>query len=215
VNRLVQLWRTTTFRLTALFILIFVVFSVLLLAIISYQSSVQIQRQQSNDIDREVAQIERLDRERGFRASILRVDQLSRQPGPGIYYIGTENGLMITGNVSDLPVNVLQEPGTFSFNYDRVRPDVADIPADRREGSALVRSARLTSGLILVVGRDVVERRGFTALAIEGARGNAAASWQLQLTVEGDRPAQTLCHQLEKLYDCQRVQLHALAGAPA
>lgn len=67
--------------------------------------------------------------------------------------------------------------------------------------------------LVRVLG--MVERRGFTALAIEGARGNAAASWQLQLTVEGDRPAQTLCHQLEKLYDCQRVQLHALAGAPA
>jgi signal transduction histidine kinase len=167
VNRLIQLWRTTTFRLTALFILIFVIFSVLLLAVISYQSSIQIQRQQANDIDREVAQIERIDRERGFRASILRVDQLSRQPGPGIYYIGTDTGLMITGNVSDLPVNVLQDPGTFSFNYDRARADDADVPADKKEGNAVVRSVKLTSGLILVVGRDVVERRGFTAIIFQ------------------------------------------------
>jgi len=170
VSRIVQLWRTTTFRLTALFIVIFVVFSVLLLAAITYQSSIQIQNQQARDIDREVAQIERLDRENGFRASILAVDRLSRQPGPGIYYIGTDAGLMITGNVSDLPVNVLQDPGTFSFNYDRVRAgdDSTDGAADVTvEGTAVVRSIKLPSGLILVVGRDVVERRGFTAIIFQ------------------------------------------------
>lgn len=170
MSRIVQLWRTTTFRLTALFIVIFVVFSVLLLAAITYQSSIQIQNQQARDIDREVAQIERLDRENGFRASILAVDRLSRQPGPGIYYIGTDAGLMITGNVSDLPVNVLQDPGTFSFNYDRVRAgdDSTDGAADVTvEGTAVVRSIKLPSGLILVVGRDVVERRGFTAIIFQ------------------------------------------------
>ena len=83
MSRIVQLWRTSTVRLTALFIVIFVVFSVLLLAIISFQSSIQIQRQQGDNIDREVAQITRIDRERGFRASILAVERLSRQPGPG------------------------------------------------------------------------------------------------------------------------------------
>ena len=170
MSRIVQLWRTTTFRLTALFIVIFVVFSVLLLAAITYQSSIQIQNQQARDIDREVAQIERLDRENGFRASILAVARLSRQPGPGIYYIGTDAGLMITGNVSDLPVNVLQDPGTFSFNYDRVRAgdDTTDGAADVTvEGTAVVRSIKLPSGLILVVGRDVVERRGFTAIIFQ------------------------------------------------
>jgi signal transduction histidine kinase len=168
VSRIAQLWRTTTVRLTALFILIFVVFSVLLLALISYQSSIQIQQQQQRDIDREIAQIERMDRERGFRASILAVERYSRQPGPGIYYIGTDAGLMITGNVSDLPVNVLQEPGTFSFNYDRTRPfDGEGESNDPAEGTAVVRSVVLPSGLILVVGRDVVERRGFTAIIFQ------------------------------------------------
>jgi signal transduction histidine kinase len=165
-HRLAQLWRTSTVRLTALFIVIFVVFSVLLLAIITYQSSIQIQRQQADDIDREVAQLERIDRERGFRAVILAVERLSRQPGPGLYYIGTDAGLMITGNVSDLPLNVLTEPGTFSFDYDRSRPFEGET-ADKREGNALVRSVALQSGLILVVGRDVGERRGFTAIIFQ------------------------------------------------
>ena len=166
MSRIVQLWRTTTFRLTALFIVIFVVFSVLLLAAITYQSSIQIQNQQARDIDAEVAQLERIDRERGFRASILAVERLSRQPGPGIYYIGTDTGLMITGNVSDLPIDVLKEPGTFSFDYDRIRPG-DDASGERSEGNAVVRSVKLQSGLILVVGRDVVERRGFTAIIFQ------------------------------------------------
>jgi signal transduction histidine kinase len=163
VNSIVQLWRTSTVRLTALFIIIFVVFSVLLLAVISYQLSVQIQRQQANDIDREVTQLERIDRENGFRATILAIERLSRQPGPGIYYIGTPNGLMITGNVSDLPVEVLQAPGTFSFNYNLSRPFKGE-PAEKQRGNAVVRSVVLPSGLVLVVGRDVVERRGFSAI---------------------------------------------------
>ena len=159
MHRLTQLWRTTTFRLTALFIVIFVVFSVLLLGAITYQSSIQIQRQQANDIDREVAQIERIDRNRGFRAAIVAVDRLSRQPGPGVYYIGTDAGLMITGNVSDLPVNVLKEPGTYSFDYQLSRPFEGE-PGDKNAGNAVVRSVQLPSGLFLVVGRDVVERAG-------------------------------------------------------
>lgn len=166
MSRIAELWRTSTVRLTALFIVIFVVFSVLLLALISYQSSIQIQRQQADAIDREVAQLERIDKERGFRATIVAVERLTRQPGPGIYYIGTDAGLMITGNVSDLPVNVLQEPGTFSFNYNLSRPFEGESP-DKNEGNALVRSVVLPSGLILVVGRDVVERRGFSAIIFQ------------------------------------------------
>jgi signal transduction histidine kinase len=150
-----------------MFIIIFVVFSVLLLGLISYQSSVQLQRQQANEIDREVAQIQRLDRAQGFRAVIFAVDRLARQPGPGIYFLGDPTGQMIVGNVSDLPVNVLQEPSTYSFDYERSQP-FEENGVRSREGNAIVRSVALDSGLLLVVGRDVVERRGFTAIILQG-----------------------------------------------
>ena len=160
-----QLWRTTTVRLTALFILIFVVFSVLLLALITWQSSIQIQRQQSDDINREVERLQELDAGRGFRATIIAVERLARQPGPGIYFLGDPTGQMIVGNVSALPATVIQEPGTHSFNYDRQQPFDDDEP---RQGTAVVRSVLLGSGMLLVVGRDVVERRGFTAIIFQG-----------------------------------------------
>ena len=163
--RFAALWRTTTVRLTALFMLVFVIFAVLLLALISWQTSQQLQRQQTDAIDREAAQISRIDADAGFRATIIAVDRLSRQPGPGIYYLADPAGQMIVGNVPDLPVGVLTEAGTFSFNYERQRP--LDADGESQMGTAIVRSVQLQSGLILVVGRDVVERRGFNALILQ------------------------------------------------
>ncbi|MDB5621780.1 MAG: two-component sensor histidine kinase, partial [Devosia sp.] len=87
MHRLAQLWRTSTVRLTATFIAIFILFAVLLLAFITWQSSVQIQRQQADDIDREVRLFQRIDANQGIRELALAVDRLSRQPGPGVYFL--------------------------------------------------------------------------------------------------------------------------------
>lgn len=168
--RLAQLWRTTTVRLTALFMLIFVIFAVVLLGLITWQTSVQLQRQQTDAIDREAVQIKRMDSDAGFRATIIAVQRLASQPGPGIYYLADPSGQLIVGNVTDLPPEVLAEPGTYSFNYSKQRPfddPGADDPSPQRQGYAMVRSEKLNSGLILVVGRDVVERRGFTAIVLQ------------------------------------------------
>ncbi len=166
---LAQLWRTTTVRLTALFMLIFVIFAVVLLGLISWQTSVQLQRQQTDAIDREVGQFRRLDGDAGFRATIVAVQRLASQPGPGLYYLADPSGQLIVGNVTDLPPEVLSEPGTYSFNYSKPRPfdDPEAEDSRQRQGYAMVRSEKLTSGLILVVGRDVVERRGFTAIVLQ------------------------------------------------
>jgi signal transduction histidine kinase len=163
--RLLRLWRTTTVRLTALFMVVFVVFAVLLLAGIGYQTNIELQRGQTEAIDREAAALATLDRDSGFRATIMAVERLSRQPGPGIYFLADPAGQAIMGNLPDVPAAVLASPGTYSFNYDRVSPDPESRPGE--QGNALVRSTRLDSGFLLVVGRDVVERRGFTALVLQ------------------------------------------------
>jgi signal transduction histidine kinase len=167
VNRLAQLWRTTTVRLTAIFIVVFMVFSVLLLGLISYQSSIQIQRQQAEEIEREAVQLQRIDRRGGLRAVALAVELLARQPGPGIYYLGDPLGQRVVGNVDGIPANILQEPGVYSFEYEVPRVNEEGLESSR-QGTAVVRSLVLDSGFILVLGRDVVERRGFTAIIFGG-----------------------------------------------
>lgn len=166
--RLAQLWRTTTVRLTALFMLIFVIFAVGLLGLIFWQTSIQLQRQQAEQIDREARQLIKLDSDGGFRATILAVQRLAGQPGPGIYYLADPSGQLIVGNVSDVPAEVVAQAGTYSFNYSRPRPFDDETEGEAaKQGNALVRSEVLPSGLILVVGRDVVERRGFTAIVFQ------------------------------------------------
>ena len=166
MGRLAQLWRTTTVRLTAIFIVVFMVFSVLLLGLISFQSSIQIQRQQAEEIEREVVQLQRIERRSGLRALAIAVELLGRQPGPGIYYLGDPTGQRVIGNVDTVPANILTDPGVYSFEYEVPRVD--DEAETTRPGNAVVRSVVLQSGFILVVGRDVVERRGFTAIIFGG-----------------------------------------------
>src|SRR5690606_10263533 len=56
-----------------------------------------------------------------------------------------------------------------TFDYDRAGPlnEDAGPEAEVRSGVAIVRSVELGSGMRLVVGRDVVERRGYSAIILQ------------------------------------------------
>lgn len=172
MHHFAQIWRTSTVRLTATFILIFSLFAILLLAFITWQSSVQIQRQQANDIDREVRVFQRIDANQGVRALAFALERISRAPGPGVYFLGDASGQYLLGNVTDIPANVLIEPGIHSFDYERANPFIdppeeGAAPPPEKSGYAVVRSVELSNGMRLVVGRDVVERRGYSAIIVQ------------------------------------------------
>jgi len=170
VSRFDQVWRTSTVRLTATFITIFSVFAILLMAFIGWQSSVQIQRQQTDDIDREVRLFQRIEANQGIRALAFALNRVSTQPGPGLYFLGDASGLYLLGNVADIPPDVLIDPGVYSFDYERPNPwfeENANPGLPRRTGVAVVRSVELSNGMRLVVGRDVVERRGYSAIILQ------------------------------------------------
>jgi len=66
--------------------------------------------------------------------------------------------------------------------------------------------------LLRVLG--MVERRGFSPRNITGSREAAdAGRWHVQMEVSGERPPETLCRQLEKVYDCESVRIVALDQA--
>ncbi len=166
-------------RLTALFILMFVVFSVALLGYVGFQSSIEIQRVQARDVAWEIRQLRNLNRQRGTRALAVAVQRLSNQPGRGIYYLGNPSGQMVAGNFRFIPSYILLEPGQYSFSYSPQRafegfelsgPDNADASEDgkraQRKAQAVVRSLILENGFRLVVGRDIVQRRDFTIIIV-------------------------------------------------
>jgi len=169
VSRFAQVWRTSTVRLTATFIAIFSVFAILLMAFIGWQSSVQIQRQQAEAIDMEVQQFQRIEARQGIRSLAFALNRQSNQPGPGIYYLGDASGQYLLGNMLEVPPEVLIEPGFYSFDYDRQEPfdEGGNVRPPPRDGVAIVRSIELANGMRLVVGRDIVERRGFSAIILQ------------------------------------------------
>ena len=172
MSRFAQVLRTSTVRLTATFIAIFIIFAILLMGFIGWQSSVQIQRQQTDDIDREIRLFQRIEANQGIRALAFAVSRLSTQPGPGIYFLGDAAGVYLLGNVTDVPAEVVISPGVYSFDYARPGllgdDDAAGPrPQRQREGVAVVRSVELANGMRLVVGRDVVERRGYSAIILQ------------------------------------------------
>ncbi len=65
--------------------------------------------------------------------------------------------------------------------------------------------------LVRVIG--MTERRGFAPRAIHGGPDDADGRWRLQLVVDGSRPAETLRRQLQKVYDCEAVEIVALDDA--
>lgn len=148
--------------------LLFVIFSVLLLTFLAYQSSIQIQQQQVHAIDREVEVLQNIDRRQGVRGTVFAVARLASVPGPGIYYLADSSGLQLIGNIQNVPPNVIETPGMYAFDYTSPGFDQEDDTVQGPEGYAVVRSLVLDSGLRLIVGRDVVERRFFTAIVLQG-----------------------------------------------
>ncbi|VAW22297.1 hypothetical protein MNBD_ALPHA11-2042 [hydrothermal vent metagenome] len=178
MHNFLKLWRTTTVRLTALFILMFVLFSVILLGYVGFQASIEIQRVQARDVTWEIRQLRNLDRQRGPRALAIAVQRLSNQPGRGIYYLGNPAGEMLAGNFRSIPSYVLLDPGRYSFSYSPQQafegladPEEPNSPEaiessqrGQRTAQAVVRSILLENGFRLVVGRDIVQRRDFTRI---------------------------------------------------
>ena len=160
-----QLWRTTTFRLTALLIAVFVVFAVSLLGYLAYQTSIMIQRQQIQAIDREIDQLNNQYQRQGPRGLIVALQRMANRPGPGIYFVSDLSGLPIAGNVDSVPVEVLENPGTHTYRYDH--DSNFEGSGGQSRGFALVKSFESPSGFRLVVGRDIVERRGFAAIIFQ------------------------------------------------
>jgi len=66
--------------------------------------------------------------------------------------------------------------------------------------------------LVRVIG--MTERRGFAPHAIAGGSDSKDGRWRLQLVVDGGRPAETLKRQLEKVYDCESVEISAVDASP-
>lgn len=164
-----NLFRTTAFKLTAVYLVIFALFAGFVLGYVAWNARRLLDDQIRSTIDAEIQGLAEQQRIGGMRRLINIVEQRSRGPGASLYLVTTPLGERLVGNVEAIQPGALDSPGEREIEYAR-SGDSIDRP-----GRAIVRVFMLPAGFRLLVGRDLEERERLGVVI------RRAAGWSLLL----------------------------------
>ncbi len=163
-----KLFRTTTFKLTLVYLTIFALFAAFLLFYFAWNTRRLITEQITETVDAEITGLSEQYRLGGIRRLALVIEARSRRPGSSLYLLTSANGEALTGNVGSLAPGVLDHPAWEETVYRRL-----DEP-EGAEHHALVRVFELSGGFRLLVGRDLDERERITQIVASAGRWSVA-----------------------------------------
>lgn len=149
--------RMTAVRLSILYFVVFTLFSLFLVVLVSHDAARIMSAQIHEAIDTDVAALEEQYHAGGLVRLLVTLDELGRRPDAGLFYVVDTSGNPIAGNVAELP------PGAIAGADEDPRP----LDYTRFENGsevqrfALVRTIVLDNGFRVLVGRDVGERERF------------------------------------------------------
>jgi len=171
VAALGKLLRTTAFRLTLVYLLIFIIFAATLLGYFALNTRRLITEQITATVNSEISGLSEQYTQGGIRRLVIVVDLRSRRPGSSLYLVTTATGEGLAGNVGSLEPGVLDHPGWLETNYRRL-----EAP-EGSEHRALVQVVQLPGGFRLLVGRDLEERERLFGIIAN------AGQWSLALVI--------------------------------
>jgi signal transduction histidine kinase len=152
VTALGKLLRTTAFRLTLVYLVVFSLFAAFLLGYFAFNTRRLINEQIATIVSGELQLLQVQYNQAGIRRLVGAVDVRSRRPGSSLYLVTTPMGEGLAGNVGSLEPGILESEGWVETAYRRLEePESA-------EHNALVRVTRLPGGIRILVGRDLDER---------------------------------------------------------
>jgi signal transduction histidine kinase len=149
-----RLFRTTAFKLSAIYLAVFTIFAAFLIGYIARNTTDILQAQMRDAIQTEMAGIAGQYARGGLPLLAHFVDVRSRQPGASLYLLTTPTGDKIAGNVESVPPGVLDgdDADPKVVPYLRLGEENA-----RSRYAALVSVTKLPDGERILVGRDVSE----------------------------------------------------------
>ncbi len=168
IQALGKLLRTTTFRLTLVYLVVFALFAAFLLAYFALNTRRLITEQINQTVDAEITGLSEQYRQGGIRRLVVVIDARSRRPGSSLYLVTTFAGESLAGNVGSLAPGILDNPGWAETGYRRL--DDAEGP----EHHALIRVFQLPGGFRLLVGRDLDERERLYHIVLDAGRWSVA-----------------------------------------
>jgi len=163
-----KLVRSTAFRLTLVYLLVFAVYAAALLVYFALNTGRLITEQITETVDDEIAELTEQFTIGNWRQLTTIVENRALRPGSSLYLVTAPNGQGIAGNVGSLAPGVIDKIGWSETVYRRL--DERD-PAEHR---ALVRVTQLSGGFRLLVGRDLEERARVREIVVAAARGSLA-----------------------------------------
>lgn len=169
-----KLLRTTTFKLTLVYLTVFALFAMALLGYFAFNTRRLITEQITDTVNAEITGLSEQYRLGGIRRLVLTVDARARRPGSSLYLVTTFNGDTLAGNVTDLPTGVLDTDGWIETPYKRLDETEG---ATHPEHHSLVRVFQLPGGFRLLVGRDLEERERLYSIIASAGR------WSIALVI--------------------------------
>ncbi len=166
-----KLVRTTAFRLTLVYLLLFALFAASLLAYFAWNTHRLITDQITTTVDAEIGELSDIFARFGLRGLVFNIENRSLRPGANLYLVTTPAGQAVAGNVETLAPGVMATNGWSETFYRRL--DDQEQPNHR----ALVRVTQLSSGFRLLIGRDLEERRRLFGIVAN------AAQWSVLIVV--------------------------------
>jgi signal transduction histidine kinase len=168
VTALGKLLRTTTFKLTLVYLIVFAIFAAFLLGYFALNTRRLITEQITDTVNAEITGLSEQYRQGGISRLVTTVDARARRPGSSLYLVTTFNGDALAGNVSSLSRGVLDTPGWSETKYRRLEE------TDPTGHDALVRVFQLPGGFRLLVGRDLEEREHLYHIIVSAGRWSIA-----------------------------------------
>jgi signal transduction histidine kinase len=168
VTALGKLFRTTAFKLTLVYLTVFALFAMFLLAYFAWNTRRLITEQITQTVDAEISGLSEQYNLGGIRRLVIIVDNRARRPGSSLYLVTTNAGESLAGNVGSLPPGLLERAGWTETEYRRLDE------AEGAEHHALVRVIQLPGGFRLLVGRDLEERERLYDVVLSAGKWSAA-----------------------------------------
>ena len=166
-----KLIRTTAFRLTLVYLLLFALFAASLLGYFAWNTRRLITEQISTTVTAEISEMTDIFSHRGLRGLVYNIENRALRPGANLYLITTPTGQAIAGNVGSLAPGVMGSSGWSETFYRRLDD------SSEQNHRALVYVTQLSSGFRLLIGRDLEERRRLFGIVAK------AAQWSVLVVV--------------------------------
>jgi signal transduction histidine kinase len=153
-----NLLKTSTFRLAAVYLFVFVLSVAAILGYVYWNTAVLLERQIDSSIEAEIATFAREYQETGLPGLLEALDQRSGLESNHVYLFTNPLGRRLAGNLSALPVAATGRSGWIDFSY------AVETAQGLEHRAARAYYSMLEGGYRIVIGRDVDELRQFGAI---------------------------------------------------